>query len=33
MIVLQGIVPFAQHTNGSAPPGHAVMFFAGVRLL
>jgi hypothetical protein len=32
-IVLQGIVPFAQHTKGSVPPGHAVMFFAGVRLL
>ncbi len=31
-LVLQGIVPFAQHTTGSTPPEPARIFFLGVRL-
>ncbi len=31
-LVLQSIVPFAQHTTSSSPPGHALIFLAGVRL-
>ncbi len=32
-LVLQAIVPFAQHTSNSTPPEHPLVLFAGVRLL
>jgi len=30
--LVQGIVPFAQHTTSSAPPAKSLTLFAGVRL-